>query len=540
MTAGAIAALLGSMPTAQAAVTFAVTVTTTADADATDGDCSLREAIIAVNQGSAYRECTPVSADAINRIDFAIPGAAGDVHIIEVASRLPAITQQVLLDGLSQPGADCGVWPPSLKVVLHSAANGAFNGLTLDPGSDGSLVRGLVINGFNNNQGYAFNFNAAINIYRSNGNQIACNYLGTDAAGTSVVANLRGIDINSSDGNVIGSNGTLAYLNPADPQVTYHARNLISGNGYGQIDMRGDDPNDNVIAGNYLGTDASGSVALGGGAGVSINGNPTPAVGNVVGWDGTGDPQLMRNVISGFMGSANSGVEMVVGAQGNRVAGNYIGTDASGLAAVPNFVGVSLGSNASVFGNLIGNDGTQASAARNVISGNAFAGVMVNGANGTRDAYIVGNYIGVRADANGVLGNGSFGITSSFASATILVADNWIDGQPVAIRFFGSPGFGGGAVASFLNGVTLAVGGPVLHSRGNCVLGTTGVQITDQGATVPAQVFASNWWGAASGPNTSGASAADGRVSVSPWLTLPATVCSDVLFRHGFEVLPSG
>lgn len=535
----AAGAAIATLPLALAATPangpFTVTVNSSSDADAADGVCSLREAIIAVNQLATYRDCSGGSGTAGAVIAFAIPGSAGQVHTIEVASRLPAITRPVLIDGLTQGGADCSVWPPALKVVLHSASNGAYNGLTLDVGSDGSQVRGLVINGFNNNQGYAFNFNAAINIYRSGNNRIECNFLGTDASGVSAVANLRGVDINSASGNIIGSGGAPS---------PYFARNLISGNTYGQVDTRGDAPTHNLIAGNYIGPNAAGMAALGGGAGVSINGNPNPATGNIVGWDGVGDPALMRNLISGSSGGPSApGLEMVVGAHDNRVAGNYIGTDATGLAAIGNAgatgIGVALGSNASVYGNLIGDDGTQGAAARNVISGNTFAGIDINGANGTHDNAVVGNWIGVKADGSGALPNGSIGLSMDYASARTLVARNWFAGQPTAIRFFGSGSFGGGAVAYFLNGVAPITGAQVLDSRDNCVLGTSGVQVTAQGATVPPNTFANNWWGAAGGPNSAGASNADASVATTPWLTAPAAVCDDTLFRNGFEA-PAG
>ncbi|HST27621.1 MAG TPA: hypothetical protein VLK26_04560 [Rudaea sp.] len=101
----------------------------------------------------------------------------------------------------------------------------------------------------------------------------------------------------------------------------------------------------NRISGNYIGTDVTGSVAMGnqGGAdGVDINANPGPASGNFVGWDGVGDPTLMRNIISGFTGSTLGGVNMVVGAQGNVVAGNYIGIGATGAPLGNGQYGISM------------------------------------------------------------------------------------------------------------------------------------------------------------------------------------------------------
>jgi titin len=76
-----------------------------------------------------------------------------------------------------------------------------------------------------------------------------------------------------------------------------------------------------------------------------------------------------RNVISG-----NSGDGIVIygsGASGNTVAGNYIGVNAAGMAAIPNNgrgVNITFGASSNTIG------GT-ATYARNVISGNALDGV---------------------------------------------------------------------------------------------------------------------------------------------------------------------
>lgn len=507
-----------------------VSVNDNGDGDIADSLCTLREAITAADNQASYHGCTFSGSGAPTTIAFAIGG--GGVQTIDIGSRLPAITVPVVLDGLSQPGANCSSWPPTLTIQISSPSNGAYNGLTLNPGSDGSIVRGLVINGFENNTGYAGNFNAAINIYASNGNTIECNFLGTDASGSTNRANLRGVDINGASNNVIGSNGTARG---------YVSRNLISGNLFGQVDTRGNALGGNRISGNFIGTDVTGTQAMSGQGsadGVDVNANPGPASGNYVGWDGIGDPTLMRNVIAGFSGSGYAGVSMVVGASGNRVSGNYIGTNVTGTQAIPNFYGVSLGSNNSVHDNIIGNDGTQdAVSARNVISGNSFAGIDINAANGTRDNAVIGNFIGMNAGGTSPLGNGHYGLSMDYATANTLVARNWFAGQDTAIRFFGSGSFGGGATANFINNGNAADANlPALDSTDNCVIATTGVYVYAQGATVPnPNVFENNWWGAATGPNTSGASSKDASIDASPYLSQPATVCSDVIFRDGFE-----
>src|SRR5262249_50709141 len=116
-----------------------------------------------------------------------------------------------------------------------------------------------------------------------------------------------------------------------------------------------------VIAGNYIGTDPTGTQPVWNGPGVVIDGG---AFGNTVGGTTAAD----RNVIGGNLQSAvwitGSGTRQ------NVVAGNYIGTDVNGLAAVPNagpFEGAGVRIDGGASDNLIGGS---APGAGNLISGN--------------------------------------------------------------------------------------------------------------------------------------------------------------------------
>ena len=87
-------------------------------------------------------------------------------------------------------------------------------------------------------------------------------------------------------------------------------------------------------------------------------------------------------------------------ASGNLVAGNDIGTNAAGTAALPNaYDGIYIDSGASA--NTIG--GTAAGAG-NVISGNSGDGVEITGT-GTTGNVVVGNLIGTNAAGTGALAN---------------------------------------------------------------------------------------------------------------------------------------
>ncbi len=162
----------------------------------------------------------------------------------------------------------------------------------------------------------------------------------------------------------------------------------------------------NQILGNYIGTDISGTIAVGNdGDGVEIY----EAANNTIG--GTTDAD--RNIISGNAG-AGVNVNAFPGsgtAIGNTVLGNFIGTDVTGTRSLSNGTGVLLSYAGS---NTIGGATV---AARNVISGNSGDGIMVTGSDSSGNV-IQGNYVGVIAAGNATLGNHSEGIVVSGAANT--------------------------------------------------------------------------------------------------------------------------
>src|SRR5207248_2151842 len=108
------------------------------------------------------------------------------VHTVSPLTALPAITETVTIDGYTQPGSSANTHATTqginavLKIELSGAmapANSNFNGLTIN--ADNCTVRGLVINSFQHN---------AIDV-SSNGNVIAGNFIGTNAAGTAALPN---------------------------------------------------------------------------------------------------------------------------------------------------------------------------------------------------------------------------------------------------------------------------------------------------------------------------------------------------------------
>jgi hypothetical protein len=319
-------------------------VTSTANA----GAGSFRQAILDANAHPGYSVLT---------VDLAGSG----VPTIAPTSPLPALTVPVFVNGTSQPG-----FAGAPLIVLSGAQAGVgANGLTLTGGL--SIVRGLVVNGFGG---------AGVVLQDHGGDSITGDDLGTDATGTQAVGNGVGVAIDGTSGNLIGVS-----------QTTPASNNLIAGNRRAGVVISG---SDNLIQGNRIGTDMTGTAALPNGSGVAIG-----YVGsdNLVGGAAAG----AGNLISG---NQRDGIA-IAGGLGNRVEGNRIGTDASGTQALGNTFGVELFS-----GSVLSTIGGTAPGAGNVISGNQQDGVGIY----STSNLLEGNFIGTDASGTAPLGNQGNGI----------------------------------------------------------------------------------------------------------------------------------
>src|SRR4029077_11771998 len=132
--------------------------------------------------------------------------------------------------------------------------NGA-GGIQLSSASSSNTFGGTVSGAGNVISG---NHQSGIVINSGGGNIIAGNFIGTNAAGTAALGNDQfGVEVgNGTHDNTIGGS-------------TSGARNIISGNHADGVLILFDGPTHNTIQGNYIGTDATGAVALGN-AGVGV------------------------------------------------------------------------------------------------------------------------------------------------------------------------------------------------------------------------------------------------------------------------------
>ncbi|AGA29910.1 Calx-beta domain-containing protein [Singulisphaera acidiphila] len=261
---------------------------------------TLRWAIGQVNHG-----------DGGDTIAFAIPGTG--VKTIRLSSALPTLSVPVTIDGTTQPSYS---GTPLIQLDGSGAGAGA-NGLSALAGS--TTIVGLSIVHF---QGDAIHLTGAGN------NLILGNYLGMTPDGSTVGANGgHGIYVGSGS-NQIGS----AQANQG---------NLISGNlGYG---IALDGGSANVVEGNLVGVDGSGTLKRGNNAGGILVKN---ALNNRIG----GTSPSAGNVISG---NGAHGVETFGLTDGLLIQGNAIGTDRFHTLNLGNLIdGVHLFSSNNTIGGL--------------------------------------------------------------------------------------------------------------------------------------------------------------------------------------------
>jgi len=328
-------------------------------------------------------------------------------------------------------------------VEIAGGAQGNFVGSSSAGGGNlisGNTLDGVRLDGTNSNSntvaGNLIGVNSSGNVMLTNGGAGVDIFGGaqtnTIAPGNVISGNTAsGIIINASNGTIVQSNyvglgidgATVVanaqagvYITAGSQNTTIGAGNVISGNTNDGVDLNG--VTNTVVEGNYIGVDATGSVAKPNGAGVALF---TNASSNTIGGTSAG----ARNTISG---NTNDGVN-INGGNGNIIEGNYIGLDANGLNKIANG-----GSGVDAFG-AASNDtiGGTSVGARNFISGNAAYGIALSGS-GTNGNLVQGNTIGLNilgsTVANGLQGAALFnGAQSNTIGGSTIGMSNIIAGN---------------------------------------------------------------------------------------------------------------
>ena len=323
--------------------------------------------------------------------------------------------------------------------------------------------------------------NRSIGIYlagsSASGNAIEGCGIGTNLAETGALGNgTWGVIINDAPGNTVGGSAS-------------GAGNVISGNDQGGIAIYGGTSVGDVVQGNKIGTDVTGTLGLGNAySGIDVGlgtgfspGSPGSASDAIIGGTAAGD----GNVISD---NGNFGVSMGLGGAGTTgivVQGNQIGTSADGTEALPNAYGA-------IFLDQVTNStiGGTTAAQRNIISGNSYAGVNIQSSTGI---LVAGNYIGTNAAGTAALANAQDGVLIYIGSSAntiggtaagagnvisgnsgdgVLITGTGATGNLIEGNYIGTNAAGSAALGNAYNGVEIngassdnTIGGTVAGAR---------------------------------------------------------------------------
>lgn len=382
----------GVVGSASAAV---FTVTTTNDS----GPGSLRQAIHDAN-----------AAVGVRSIQFNIPASV--VPTIAPLTALPDITNTVSLNAATQP------WDWAIRLDGLNLTNGLPYALTLR--ANNCVVRGFVI----------VRFASGILIDSGSGNSIVGNRIGLDLDGVA-----RGMTF---DGIMVTCSGSRAAMFNIIGGTQLGDRNYIAGNGTG-ISFFPTAAAFNAVVGNFIGTDVTGTLPRGNVfAGISIQAATNITIG--------GASAAAGNVISACTGAGGCGVS-VLGGGGHLIQGNRIGTDVSGqydLGHSADGIHVQGATSVRIMGNQIGNNRANGinlfSADRCMIEGNWIgtdaAGLAVLG-NANAGVTIDGNTNrvgGLTAGAGNLIQfNGAAGIAVASGEGNEISANRIYDNDGLGI-----------------------------------------------------------------------------------------------------------
>jgi len=214
------------------------------------------------------------------------------------------------------------------------------------------------------------------------------NYIGLGSNGSTIIANVEGILVGNVPSALIGG-------------TTPGAGNVISGNNQG-ISITSDHV---TVQGNFIGTDATGTLDKGNSTGVFIDGSN-----NLIG----GTTATARNIISGNgTGILLQDIGTTNPITNNSIKNNFIGTDVGGTVALGN-------SSRGIF--LVAGD-------NNSIGGSASEGNLIAFSNGA--GVIIGAGIGNRITANSIFSNGfaAVGVLGIDLGNNGVTANDTLDGD---------------------------------------------------------------------------------------------------------------
>lgn len=278
------------------------------------------------------------------------------------------------------------------NTMIGNTIGAAFGGnVALPNAANGIIVTDGDLNEITNNTISGNTLAGIVLTGTANSNLITHNKIGTKLSGNAALPNGGDGILVQASGNQIG--GNRAGL-----------RNIISGNQKTGIAISGAAASNNVVEGNYIGTNINGTVAI---PNISDGIRVTSAANNRI---GSQTEAAAGNLISGNGGSGVTFSQ--AGSTGGIAVGNLIGTTANGQSALGNAAN----------GVLINGDATNiriggtSAISRNVIAANGASGVTIS--SDAHNNRISRNLIGVNL-AGAPRGNASSGILVQGSSNTI-------------------------------------------------------------------------------------------------------------------------
>jgi hypothetical protein len=210
-----------------------------------------------------------------------------------------------------------------------NAVPNGFAGLTIYAGATSNLIGGTSAGARNIISGN-FTYGVVVANPSTSGNLIQGNYIGLGSNGMSAIPNNDGVLF--SDG---ATNNTLGGTNAG-------AANCVSGNSYRGVFISDANTSGNLVQGNFIGTDRTGTNALGNYDNVELQNGAT---GNFIGGVGAGAGNVIAfaggtGVILYDAGTTNNSI------RGNSIFSNYyLGIDLNGDGVTTNHTGFLAGPN---------------------------------------------------------------------------------------------------------------------------------------------------------------------------------------------------
>jgi hypothetical protein len=431
---------------------------------------SLRDAIYFINNDTAGNQY--LGSHGVDEIDFALPwndaghvyyqGSMGNVQLVpsasssdadltgaaaqwqhswwrmQLQSALPVITSPVFINGYSQSGATWNDQANDDDAVLRIELNGRgpkpVNGNGLSIEAPNTTVRGLVINGFHAT-GIAMIGSSAY------GDRVQGNFIGTDISGTLAPYGLPNFAGDPASNASDLYQGVQVYEPPSGFQQNYIGispndpsdppgwnglaeRNIVSaatlgvalGSGNNITDpstapsVYGPAQTNNVVAGNFIGTDRHGTTALGNWAGVTIgsahddlvNGNVISGneVGVLLASDGSSGPNFVSSVGSYRCALTRNSI-------GTDVNGGALGNLAAGVGVIQNALAARIGGASAGLGNTIAYNGINSAG---LSLDMMYNGAPVANAPGVWIFSLSGTPTGTIVQGNSIYGNAGLGV----------------------------------------------------------------------------------------------------------------------------------